>query len=99
MIRQLIKLTLTWVFLMAAAGAEFVVSGMQMQMANRPLLLLFAGVMIVAVGFMFMHLNRAPIVAKGFAVGAMFWLIVLFGMGTMDALTRSWYPVQHYNPY
>ncbi len=99
MIRQLMKLTLAWVFLMAVAGAQFVVSGMQMQMANRPLLLLLAAVMVVGVGFMFMHLNRAPMVAKGFAVAAMFWLIVLFGMGTMDALTRSWYPVQGYNPY
>ncbi len=55
--------------------------------------------MVFTVGMMFMHLNKAPMVAKGFAVAAVFWLIVLFGMGTMDALTRDWYPVQHYNPY
>lgn len=99
MIRSLIKLTLSWAFLMAVAGGEFVVSGMQMHMANRPVLLFFAATMVATVGFMFMHLGKAPMVAKGFAVAAMFWLIVLFGMGSMDALTRNWYPVQHYNPY
>ncbi len=99
MTRALVKLILAWVFLMAVAGGEFVVSGIQMQSANRPLLLLFAATMVFTVAMMFMHLGRAPMVAKGFAVAAIFWLIVLFGMGSMDALTRSWYPVQHYNPY
>lgn len=99
MIRSLVKLTVTWAFLMAVAGGEFLASGMQMEMARRPVLLFFAGTMIFTVGMMFMHLNRAPMVAKGFAVAAMFYLILLFGLGSMDALTRSWYPVQHYNPY
>ena len=98
MTRSLVKLTLVWVFLMAIAGAEFVVSGARMEMANRPVLLCFAGVMVVTIAFAFMHLGRAPMIAKGFAVAAIFWLIVLFGMGSMDALTRNWYPVQHYSP-
>lgn len=99
MTRQLLKLTAAWVFLMAVAGGEFVVSGMRMHMANRAVLLAFAGVMVVIVALAFMRLLRAPTVAIGFAVATMFWLIVLFGMGSMDALTRNWYSVQHYNPY
>lgn len=99
MTRTLVKLALAWLLLLAIAGGEFVVSGVHMHMANRPVLMFFAAVMVVTVGFMFMNLSSAPMVAKGFAVAAMFWLIVLFGMGTMDALTRVWYPVQHYNPY
>ena len=99
MTRSLVKLALAWVFLMAIAGAEFVVSGVRMEMANRPVVLFFAAVMVVTIAFAFMHLARAPLIAKGFAVAAVFWLIVLFGMGSMDALTRNWYPVQHYNPY
>lgn len=98
MTRQLVKLTLTWAFLMAVAGGEFVVSGMQMEIANRPVLLFFAGTMVVTVAIMFMHLASAPVVAKGFAVAGLFWLIILIGFGAMDMLTRSWYPVQHYNP-
>jgi cytochrome c oxidase subunit IV len=97
--RQLLKLTLTWAFLMALAGGEFVVSGMQMEIANRPVVLFFAGVMIFTVGMVFMHLNTAPVVAKGFAVAGVFWLVVLFGLGSADLLSRNWYPVQHYNPY
>jgi low temperature requirement protein LtrA len=97
--RTLMKLTVIWALLMALAGGEFVVSGMRMHAANRPLLFLFTGVMVFLVGMLFMRLKQAPTVAKGFAVAAVFWLIVLFGLGSMDALTRSWYPVQHYNPY
>lgn len=99
MIRQLVTLTIVWAFLMAVAGGEFLVSGMEMDMANRPVLLFFAGIMVLTVALMFMHLRKAPMVARGFAVAAVFWLIVLFGLGSMDALTRDWYPVQHYNPY
>ena len=99
MTRSLVKLALAWVFLMVIAGAEFVVSGVRMEMANRPVVLFFAAIMVVIIAFAFMHLARAPLIAKGFAVAAVFWLIVLFGMGSMDALTRNWYPVQHYNPY
>ncbi|MEO8715108.1 MAG: hypothetical protein ABI369_08855 [Acetobacteraceae bacterium] len=98
MTRTLVKLIVAWIFLMAVAGGEFVVSGIRMHMANRPVLLFFAALMVVTIGFVFMNLAKAPTVAKGFAVAAVFWLIVLFGMGSMDALTRSWYPVQHYNP-
>ncbi|MDQ2803457.1 MAG: hypothetical protein M3Y41_12520 [Pseudomonadota bacterium] len=96
---QLLKLTVAWVFLLAVAGAEFMVSGMRMRMANRAVLLAFAGVMVVTIALAFMRLLSAPTVAKGFAVATMFWLFVLFGMGSMDALTRNWYSVQQYNPY
>ncbi len=99
MTRQLLKLTLVWAFLMAIAGGEFLVSGMQMHIANRPVLLFFAGVMLFTVAMAFMHLGSAPVVAKGFAVAGVFWLIVLLGFGSADILTRNWYPVQHYNPY
>ena len=98
MTRELIKLTVTWAFLLAVAGGEFLLSGRQIGMTNRPVLLVFAAVMVLTIGMIFMRLPSAPTIAKGFAVMAVFWLIVLFGLGTMDALTRSWYPVQHYNP-
>ena len=99
MTRELLKLTLTWALLMALAGGEFVVSGMQMAMPNRPVLLFFAGVMVLIVAMVFMRLSSAPVVAKGFAVAGVFWLILLLGFSAADMLTRSWYPVQHYNPY
>lgn len=99
MIRGLLWLGLIWVVLMALAGAQFVVSGLHIAPGVRPVLLAFAITMVAIVAFGFMNLARAPTIAKGFAVATVFWLIVLFGMGSMDALTRTWYPVQHYNPY
>ncbi len=97
--RQLVVLGLTWCLLMAIAGGEFLVAGMHMRMENRPVILFFSATMVVIVAFMFMHLNRAPTVAKGFAAMGVFWLILVLGLGSMDMLTRSWYPVAHYNPY
>ena len=97
MTRELIKLSITWAFLMAVAGGEFLLSGRQIGMTNRPVLLVFAAVMVFTIGMIFMRLPTAPTIAIGFAVMAMFWLVILFGLGAMDALTRSWYPVAHYN--
>ncbi len=46
----------------------------------------------------FMRGYRAPIIARGFAVAAMFWLIVLLGLGTMDIVTRHTWWVHGYTP-
>lgn len=98
MIRQVVLLTVTWMALMALAGGEFIVSGLQLAPSNRPLVFPFAFAMMALIALVFMRLRNAPLLAKGFAVMAVFWLIVLFGLGTMDALTRSWFPVIGYNP-
>lgn len=98
MIRQVVWLTVTWCVLLALAGAEFKVSGLDLGLANRAVLIAFAAAMMALVVLVFMRLHSAPTLAKGFAVMAAFWLILLFGLGSMDALTRSWYPVAHYNP-
>jgi hypothetical protein len=98
MIRELLKVGIAWAVMMGLAGAEFVVSGYQLGQANRPVVIALTFAIIVVLAFMFMELRRAPTIAKAFAVMAVFWMIVLCGWGSMDALTRSWYPVQHYNP-
>ncbi len=98
MIRSIILLGLAWVALMALAGGEFLISGAHMPQPDRPVVLVLAAVMVVIVAFGFMHLGRAPVVAKGFAVAALFWLIVLLGLGSMDALTRNLWLVQNYHP-
>jgi hypothetical protein len=97
-IRSIARLTLTWVLLFALAGAEFVVSSLKIPTADRPLLLVFAVVMVVVVVTAFMRGHRAPIIARGFAVAAVFWLIVLLGLGTMDVVTRHTWWVHGYTP-
>lgn len=98
MTRRIIMLGLAWVGLLALGGGEYLVSTVHMPLADRPVILVLAVAMLVVVAFAFMNLARAPLIVKGFAVAAMFWLIVLFGLGTMDALTRNMWWVQHYSP-
>jgi hypothetical protein len=97
-IRPVGRLALAWVFLLAVAGVEFVVSGIPMPIADRPVLFVLAIVMIFTIGMVFMRAGKAPIIARGFAVAAMFWLIVLLGLGSMDMLTRHMWLVHGYSP-
>ena len=89
-------LGVTWVVMMALAGAEFLISGVHMALPNRPVVLAPAGLMVVIVVVVFMRLPRAPVIARGFALVAIFWLILLLGLGSMDALTRNFWWVQGY---
>ncbi|HEY6432298.1 MAG TPA: hypothetical protein VIZ17_09980 [Acetobacteraceae bacterium] len=96
MIFRIILLAVTWVVLMALAGGEFLISGIHMALPDRPLVLLPAGLMVLIVVLVFMRLPRAPLIARGFALVAIFWLILLLGLGSMDALTRNFWWVQGY---
>jgi hypothetical protein len=93
---RIVLLAVTWVVLMALAGAEFLISGVHMALPDRPVVLLPAGLMVVIVVLVFMRLPRAPVIARGFALAAIFWLILLLGLGSMDALTRNLWWVQGY---
>jgi len=57
-------------------------------------LLVPAGVMVLLVGFFFMRVQRSGGLAPFFALAALFWLLVLLGLDSMDAMTRTDYPVQ-----
>lgn len=95
---QIIRLTLAWILLFAIAGGEYVVSAIHMPLGLRPVLLVFAMGMIAVIAFVFMNLGRMPVVAQGFAVAAVFWLIVLFGLGMMDPLSRYLWGIHGYSP-
>jgi hypothetical protein len=98
MTRRIVLLSIAWVALMALAGGEFLISAVPMTLPNRPVVLLPAGIMVLIVVLGFMRLGSAPIIARGFAVAAMFWLILLLGLGSMDALTRNVWWVEGYMP-
>lgn len=98
MIGSVIRLTVVWLVLLAIAGAEYLVSTVNMPLGVRPVILVFAVTMVVLIAIFFMHLLRAPMIAKGFAVAGVFWLIVLLGLGMMDPLTRHLWWVQNYSP-
>jgi hypothetical protein len=49
--------------------------------------------MVALVAFGFMEIAAAPPAAHLFAVAALLWLAILLGLGTVDPLTRTDYPV------
>jgi len=49
--------------------------------------------MVAVVGIVFMRVTASPAIARGFAIAALFWLIIILGLGMMDPLTRTIYPV------
>jgi caa(3)-type oxidase subunit IV len=85
------RLLLGWIALILLWGLEFGVSFTDMPPSLRPVLLVVASVMLGFVAVFFMHLGGGPILVRGFAVMAIFWMIVLIGLGSMDPLTRTQY--------
>jgi hypothetical protein len=85
------RLFLGWITLILLWGLEFGLSFVAMPVWLRPILLIVAAGMVALVALLFMHVGRGPIVVRGFAVVAIFWMIVLIGLGSMDPLTRAQY--------
>lgn len=56
-------------------------------------LLVPAAIMVLLVGLFFMRVRESGGLAKFFAIAAIFWLLVLLGMGSIDPMTRTDYPV------
>lgn len=56
-------------------------------------LLVPAAVMVLLVGFFFMRVREAGRLARFVALAAAFWLLVLLGLGSIDPMTRTVYPV------
>jgi hypothetical protein len=40
-----------------------------------------------------MEIRRGSVLMRAFALGALFWLLILLGLGSADPLTRTDYPV------
>lgn len=56
------------------------------------LLLVPAAIMVLLVGLYFMRVKAAGGLARFFALAAIFWLVVLLGLGSIDPMTRHDYP-------
>ena len=88
------RLLLTWLALLLLGGIEFEASSLNIDRSLRPLVMLPAVLMVAAVAVSFMEVGKGPTIVRGFAVAAIFWLIVLLALGSMDPLTRIDYPVK-----
>lgn len=69
-----------WLLLLALLGLEFAAGSF-----GAPIV---AGGMAVVVALTFMRLARTPGVPGAFALAALFWLVVLLGLGSLDSATR-----------
>lgn len=56
-------------------------------------LLVPAAVMVALVGRFYMRIRESGGLATFFALAAVFWLLVLLGLGSIDPMTRTDYPV------
>ena len=91
--RDIRRLIIAWLWLLALAGVEFTASFLPLPRAWRPLLLVPAALMAMIVGIRFMEVKKGPPLVRAFALAALFWLLVLLALGSADPLTRQNYPV------
>jgi caa(3)-type oxidase subunit IV len=90
---------LTWIALLILQGVEVIITIFSgLEGSNRLLILIPAAGMILLVVIVFMHVGRGPTIVRGFAAAAAFWLTILIGLGSIDAVTRVMYPVSQGNP-
>lgn len=69
-----------WLVLMLLLGLEFLVRG--------GAALAVGGAMATFVALTYMRLAKTGGTASAFALAAVFWLMVMFGLGSMDPATR-----------
>ncbi len=90
---EITRLLLTWLVLVLLGSLEFAASYLPLAPSLRPLVMIPGILMVVVVAVRFMEVGKGLPIVRGFAVAAMFWLLVLLALGSVDALTRTNYYV------
>ncbi len=89
------RLFLAWLGLLVLLAVEVVASRLLRWSNITPFLgLTMAGL----VAWFFMDVGEGPVLIRVFAYAAVFWLVVILGLGSMDALTRVDHPVAARTP-
>jgi caa(3)-type oxidase subunit IV len=91
--RQVQRLVTVWLCLLALGGVEVAASFLPLPHAWRPLVLVPGVLMAIVVGISFMEVKKGPPIVRAFALAALFWLLILLGLGSADPLTRKSFPV------
>ena len=94
MIRAVLSPLLVWLAIVLLLGTELGLSYLHIGHAFGGSLLALAGITVLLVGFGFMHVRKSGRLAGFFALAAMFWLLTLLGLGSMDPMTRTEHPVR-----
>jgi caa(3)-type oxidase subunit IV len=83
-------LVLAWIGLLILLAAEVCATRLFGWGNTAPFFgLLMAGIVAAT----FMHVGEGPGLIRMIAAVAVFWLIIILGLGSLDALTRMDYPV------
>ena len=85
-------LLFTWIALMALLAATFGLAHLPLGTAAPFVSLIIAACKAVLVGLFFMELRRAPALVVLFALVAIVWLAILFGLSGTDYATRLIHP-------
>lgn len=92
--REALRLVRLWGALLLLLALEFGASFLPLGRAERPFVMVPGVLMILVVAVGFMEVTKGIVIVRAFAVIAVFWLAVLLGLGSVDALTRIVYGVQ-----
>lgn len=92
---KLMRLLRVWLLLLVLGAAECALSFLPIPRDWRPLIILPGVLMVVTVAVGFMEVRRGIVLVRAFAVAAVFWLLVLLGLGSVDAFTRTDYHVPY----
>jgi len=90
---EVARLVRLWVLLLLVGAVEFGASFLPLGHLGRPLIMIPAIAMIGLVAFGFMNVTKGPVIVRTFAVAALFWLLILLALGSVDPLTRVNYTV------
>jgi len=83
-------LLLGWVGLLALLGLQVGLAFLPLGQAHLYFALCVSVAMATIIAWIFMELAKAPHLARIFAYGGLFWVMVLFTLGGSDYLTRAW---------
>jgi cytochrome c oxidase subunit 4 len=79
----------TWLVLLGLLAATFGLAHVRLGAFNPVVSLAIAAVKALAVGLVFMHLRRSSTLVVLFAIVALVFMAILFGLSGADYLTRA----------
>ncbi len=87
------RLVLVWLAMLVLLAGETALALMWPGRFAPGAVLALGLLMVAVVGFAFMRLRGSPKLSHAFVIAALFWVVVLLGLGGMDPFTRIDYPV------
>ncbi len=95
MIRIIGPVAAVWLALLALFGLELGGSFAHIGHVYGGFLIVPGGLMVLLIGTFFMHLGQAGRLSRFVAMAALFWLLVLLGLGSLDPMTRTNFTVTY----